>query len=65
MDHLDCIVRSFTENTIGLKRVRDLSRSMRFPTMSYVRPAKPQISLRTAETGSIKAKFESTIGLLF
>ena len=33
-------MRSFTENA------RRMSRDMRFPTMWYVRPAKPQISLR-------------------
>ena len=35
-----------TVNSVRHSFLYDMSRSMRFPTMWYVRPAKPQISLR-------------------
>ena len=34
---------------------------MRFPTMWYVRPAKPQISLRICLTGGCRGPSESTL----
>ena len=43
---LDHVKRSLLPKTIGLHVLMHLSQCMRFPTMMYVRPAKPQISLR-------------------
>ena len=37
--------RSYTSN-LNSEHLFDLSQCMRFPTIRYVRPAKPQISLR-------------------
>ena len=45
------LIGTVAKNSKGLSRsismrYDDMSRRMGFPTMSYVRPAKPQISLR-------------------
>ena len=40
--------KHMVEGTVFLKH--DLSRDMRFPTMWYIQPAKPQISLRIRQS---------------
>ena len=43
--HCICAFGSDSNSVIGMYQI-DMSHGMRFPTMWYVRPAKPQISLR-------------------
>ena len=43
---------SSTANTLTYDDINDVSRDMRFPTICYVRPAKPQISLRISAVQS-------------
>ena len=46
--YIACLFSSTEITEAGcIRKIKaDLSRDMRFPTMWYVRPAKPQISLR-------------------
>ena len=49
---LFCVVKSFRQSShailssVAWVLIKQMSRDMKFPTMWYVRPAKPQISLR-------------------
>ena len=43
---VDLLLRSFSDFKLILDNQEEMSQCMRFPTMWYVRPATPQISLR-------------------
>ena len=40
------IMPVYQSSQLYFPQINNLSRDMRFPTMSYVRPAKPQVNLR-------------------